>query len=50
MAPALRQAFDSGMPVYRRNKREITRIDGAGLAEQVGSVLEVHPLQVVQSE
>ena len=40
-APALRQAFDSGMPVYRRNKREITRIDGAGLAEQVGSVLEV---------
>ncbi len=40
-APALRQAFNSGMPVYRRNKREITRIDGAGLAEQVGSVLEV---------
>lgn len=40
-APAIRQAFASGTPVYRRDRSEITRVDGSYMTRYAGSIVDV---------
>ncbi|MEE2726146.1 MAG: ATP-binding protein [Candidatus Latescibacterota bacterium] len=40
-SPAVRQAFASGTPIYRRDKSEITRVDGSNMTQYAGSIVDV---------
>ena len=40
-APAIRQAFASGTPIYRRDRSEITRVDGSYMTQYAGSIVDV---------